>query len=202
MRECGHLALRPHHQRGGHDRAARRTARDARGRRRGGATAAGGFRIASKVARALAKPIQIAARVLYPELARLHASADHATLDHVMARVSRYAIGLSLAVVVVALAGGGLLIGLFAGPGYGFARDMLAVMAIGVAIDLSGFALEPLLVAHGRAGTVLAIRVAGTLLLGLLILLLLPGLGAMAAAVATVAASLAMRVALGRAAAA
>jgi O-antigen/teichoic acid export membrane protein len=166
-----------------------------------GATAAGGFRIASKVARALAKPIQIAARVLYPELARLQASADHATLDHVMARVSRYAIGLSLAVVVVALAGGGLLIGLLAGPGYGFARDMLVVMAIGVAIDLSGFALEPLLVAHGRAGTVLAIRVAGTLLLGLLIALLLPTLGAMAAAVATVAASLAMRVALGRAAA-
>lgn len=165
-----------------------------------GPAAAGGFRIASKVARALAKPVQIAARVLYPELARLHASADRATLDHVMARVSRYAIGLSLAVVVVALAGGGLLIDLLAGPAYGFARDMLVVMAIGVAIDLSGLALEPLLIAHGRAGAVLAIRLAGVVVLGLLIALLLPGLGAMAAAVATVASSLVMRIALWRAA--
>lgn len=165
-----------------------------------GATAAGGFRIASKVARALARPIQIAARVLYPELARLHASADLATLDHVMARVSRYAAGLSLAVVVVALAAGGALIGLLAGPAYGFARDMLVVMALGVAIDLSGFALEPLLVAHGRAGVVLAIRTVGVVVLGLLIAALLPTMGAMAAAIGTVAASAVMRIALGAAA--
>lgn len=164
-----------------------------------GAAAAGGFRIASKIARALAKPIQIAARVLYPELARLHASADLATLDHVMARVSRYAVGLSLAVIVVALAAGGLLIDLLAGPAYGFARDMLIVMAFGVAIDLSGFALEPLLIAHGRAGLVLTIRVAGVIVLGLLLFTLLPTLGAMAAAVATAAASLVMRIAMGRA---
>lgn len=164
-----------------------------------GAAAAGGFRIASKVARALAKPIQIAARVLYPELARLHASADLATLDHVMARVSRYALGLALAVIVVALAAGGLLIDLLAGPAYAFARDTLVVMALGVAIDLSGFALEPLLIAHGRAAVVLAIRVAGVLILGALLFALLPTMGAMAAAVATVVASAVMRIALGRA---
>jgi len=166
-----------------------------------GAAAAGGFRIAGKVARALARPVQIAARILYPELARLQARADRATLDHVMARVSRYGIGLSLAVVVVAILGGGLLIELLAGAAYGFARDMLLVMAIGVAIDLSGFALEPLLIAQGRAGVVLAIRLAGVAVLGLVLAALLPLLGAMAAAIGTVAASAAMRIALGRAAA-
>ncbi|ATE63028.1 lipopolysaccharide biosynthesis protein [Rhizorhabdus dicambivorans] len=163
-----------------------------------GAAAAGGYRIAARIARALARPIQIAARIVYPEMARLHAGADLATLDHVMARVSRYALGLAAAVILIGVAGGPWLIMLLAGRDYGFAQGLLSILAVGVAIDLSGFALEPRLVAHGRAGAVLRIRLAGAALFAFLLAVLLPLFGAIAAASATVAASLLMRVWMGR----
>jgi O-antigen/teichoic acid export membrane protein len=166
-----------------------------------GAAAAGGYRIASKIARALARPIQIAARIVYPEMARLHARADLATLDHVSTRVARLGLLLAVGVILVGILGGPWLIQALAGRDFGFARGLLAILSIGVALDLSGFALEPLLVAHGRAGQVLRIRIAGALLFGALLVALLPAFDAVAAAIATVAASLLMRVWLGRSAA-
>jgi O-antigen/teichoic acid export membrane protein len=164
-----------------------------------GAAAAGGYRIATKIARALARPIQIAARIVYPEMARLHASADLATLDQVGARIGRLGLALALAVVLVGVGGGPWLIEWLAGRDYGFADGLLAILAVGVAIDLSGFALEPQLVAHGGAGAVLRIRCAGALLFAALLVLLLPRLDAVGAAIATVAASLLMRLWMGRA---
>lgn len=163
-----------------------------------GATAAGGYRIAARIARALARPIQIAARIIYPEMARLHARADLATLDHVMARVSRYALALAAAVIVIGVAGGPWLIRLLAGSAYDFAYATLAILAVGVAIDLSGFALEPLLVAHGRAATILRIRLVGAALFTVLLFALLPMLDATAAAIATVMAALLGRIWMGR----
>lgn len=165
-----------------------------------GAAAAGGYRIAAKIARALARPIQIAARIVYPEMARLHAGADLATLDHVSVRIGRLGLALALGVILIGVGGGHWLIELLAGRDYGFARGLLTILAIGVAIDLSGFALEPLLVAHGRAGLVLRIRLAGAALFVALLAALLPLMDAMAAAVATVAASLLVRVWMGRSA--
>jgi len=165
-----------------------------------GATAAGGFRIAAKIARALARPIQIAARIVYPELARLHAHEDRATFDLVGSRVARLGLMLGALALLLGTFCGPLLIRLLAGEEFGFARWMLALLAIGVAIDLSGFTLEPLLVARGEAGAVLRIRLAGALLFVLLLLAGLSLLGPIGAAAATVAASLLMRVLLGRAA--
>jgi O-antigen/teichoic acid export membrane protein len=104
-------------------------------------------------------------------------------------------------VILVGILGGPWLIQALAGRDFGFARGLLAILSIGVALDLSGFALEPLLVAHGRAGQVLRIRIAGALLFGALLVALLPAFDAVAAAIATVAASLLMRVWLGRSAA-
>lgn len=162
-----------------------------------GVSAAGGFRIAAKIARALAKPVQIAARVLYPELARLHASADHATLDHVMARTIRVSLVLALAVIVIAVVAGPLLIRVLAGNGYASAHILLVILAAGVALDLSGMAIEPLLTAHGRADRVLFIRLCGGLTFAAVLLPLVGAIGAAAAALATAAASLVMRVQLG-----
>lgn len=163
-----------------------------------GVSAAGGFRIAAKIARALAKPVQIAARVLYPELARLHASDDHATLDHVMARTVRVSLVLAMVVIAVAILGGPLLISTLAGDGYGFAHILLVILAAGVALDLSGMALEPLLTAHGHPDRVLLIRICGGLTFAAVLLPLIGPLGATAAAIATAGASLVMRVLLGR----
>jgi len=164
-----------------------------------GANAAGGFRIAAKVARALERPVQIAGRVLYPELARLHAHDDHEALSHVVTRTVRASAILALAVVTIALLGGPTLIRLLAGADYGFAYGLLAILAVGAALDLSGFALEPLLTAHDRAGRVLAIRLQGALAFVVVLLVLLEPAGAYAAATATMAASLVIRVQLSRA---
>jgi len=151
-----------------------------------GATAAGGFRIASRLAKAIAKPVQTMSKVIYPELARLVASKDHATMGRVMSRISLIAIGLSLLIIVVAGFGGASLLSLIAGPEYRFAHMLLFLLAIASAIDLAGFAIEPLLNAHGRAGPVLAAKLAGLALYAGLLALLLPSHGAMGAAVATI----------------
>ena len=143
-----------------------------------GASAAGGFRIAAKIARALARPVQIAGKVLYPELARLHARDDRETLDHIVVRTGRVSLVLAAAIIVIAVAGGSLLIRALAGDGYAFAHGLLVILAIGVAIDLSGFSLEPLLTARGRADSVLRIRVLGALVFGALLLALLGPMGA------------------------
>jgi O-antigen/teichoic acid export membrane protein len=165
-----------------------------------GATAAGGFRIAAKIARALARPIQIAARIVYPELARLHAHEDRATFDLVGSRVARLGLLLGVFALLLGTLCGPVLIRLLAGEEFAFARWMLALLAFGVAIDLSGFTLEPLLVARGEAGRVLRIRLLGALLFAVLLLAGLHLAGPIGAAGATVAASLLMRILLGRAA--
>lgn len=162
-----------------------------------GASAAGGYRIAAKIARALARPVQIAGRILYPELARLHAGRDHEAINHVVRRTTVISFGLAVAVVLIAIAAGPLLIRLLAGADYAFAHGLLMILAISVALDLSGFALEPQLIAHGRAGDVLVIRAIGALTFGLLLWLLIGPLGATAAAVATAASSFIMRIHIG-----
>ena len=151
-----------------------------------GATAAGGFRIASRLAKSIAKPVQTMSKVIYPELARLVASRDHATLGQVMTRVTLIAAGLSLLIVIVAGFGGSLLLTIVAGADYRFAHMMLFMLAIASAIDLAGFAIEPLLNAHGRATPVLAAKVAGLGAYGVLLAVLLPNYGPMGAAVATI----------------
>lgn len=165
-----------------------------------GATAAGGFRIASKIARALARPIQIAARIVYPELARLHAHEDNATFDMVGARVAKFGLLLGALALLLGTLCGPLLIRLLAGEAFIFARWMLALLALGVAVDLSGFTLEPLLVARGEAGLVLRVRLIGALLFALLLLGGLYLFGPIGAAAAAVVASLLMRFLLGHAA--
>ena len=161
-----------------------------------GATAAGGFRIASRLAKAMVKPVQTFSRVLFPELARLVASDDHVTLRRVTIRVGWAAIGLSLAVVLVAAFGGTLLLRLVAGRDYAFAHELLLLLAIAAAIELSGFALEPLLTAHGQAGQVLVAQMVGTIVYGALLAILLASWGATGAAWAAIGGAGVVRLAL------
>jgi len=151
-----------------------------------GTAAAGGFRLASRLARSIAKPIQTMARVIYPELARLVANDDRTTMRHVVIRSSLVAASLAGLIVLVAIFGGNLLIDLIAGRDYRFAHGFLVLLALASAIDLAGFAMEPLLNAHGRAGAVLAARLAGASIYSLLLALLLPMIGPIAVAVAAV----------------
>ena len=161
-----------------------------------GAAAAGGFRLAARLARGLAKPIKTVTLALYPELARLVAGNDRETLRRVSVRIGRVALALAALLVAVAILAGPWLLHAFAGPSFEFARAFLLLLAIASAINLSGFALDPLLTAHGRAGAVLAARGAGAALYALLLLLLLPRIGAIGAAVGEVGAMLVVRLML------
>ncbi len=162
-----------------------------------GTSMAGGYRLASRVAKGLVKPVQAMARVLYPEMARLVATDDRATLARIAGRVELVTAGLAVVVVAVFAVAGGTVLTLLAGPGFGSARELLLLLAVAAAIDLSGLGLEPVLNAHGKAGKVLAGRAAGAAVnLGGLAVLL-PLLGAEGAAVAAIASSLTVRLWLG-----
>jgi len=151
-----------------------------------GPAAAGGYRLASKLAKAVAKPIRLMGRVLYPEFARLVASQDTLVLRQVVARSTFVAVAMATLLLIVIGIAGDAVIGIMAGKAYRFAHLLLFLLAIAAAIQLSGLTLEPLLNAHGRAGLVLAARMAGAIAYVGMTLLLLPRLGAPAAAIAAI----------------
>lgn len=162
----------------------------------GGHTAAGAFRVASKLAGALAKPADTMTRVLYPELARLAASNDRRTLGRVAFRMTWIATLMALTMVMLAWFGGPTLLRVFSGKAFVFAQPYLLLLTIAAAIDLCGVALEPILNAHGYSGRVLAARTVGAVVYLLALVLLLPVIGTMGAAFGAIASSLVTRVVL------
>lgn len=149
-----------------------------------GPAMAGGFRLAEKIAGALAKPAETFTRALYPELARLVASDEHARLRILFRRTALVSILAAIILVIFCAAGGPLLLRLVAGPRFGFAQPFLVILAVSAAIDVGGVALEPFLNAHGEASAVLRARILGTILYFALLFALLPALGPVGAGVA------------------
>lgn len=156
----------------------------------GGAVEAGGFRLAQRLAKGITNPVETVTRALYPEFARLVAQDDHAKLRHVLLRICLIATALGAAAVLIAGPLSPLIIRVIAGPRYLFAREYLLLLLIAAAIDLAGFALEPFHNAHGRSGRVLRIRGVAAAAYLLLLACLLPPLGAVGAAIASVGAAL------------
>jgi O-antigen/teichoic acid export membrane protein len=154
-----------------------------------GPATAGGFRLADRLATGIAKPTETVTRVLYPELARLVANEDHATLRKLFVRTCWISGGLALVVVLICAFAGRLILSLVAGPQYAFAQPYLLLLAISAGIDLTGFALEPFHNAHGRAGRVLRARIWGTVAYAILLAALLPTIGAIGAALAAIVTS-------------
>ncbi|MBW8910858.1 MAG: polysaccharide biosynthesis protein, partial [Sphingomonas sp.] len=86
-----------------------------------------------------------------------------------------------------------------AGDAYAFAYPFVALLGTAAAIELSGFALDPSLTAHDRAGVVLATRGWALVAYGAM-LLLLPSQGPAAAGLGAIAAASVVRVRLALAA--
>lgn len=164
-----------------------------------GPAAAGGYRLAAKLAKGMSRPVQLLVAVIFPELARLLAEKDHATLDRVMERANRVVAILALCFVMLFALTGSTLLRLLSGISYPDAGMLLSLFAVAAAIDLSGFALEPLLTAHGRAGRVLAIRAWSAGIYLFLLAVLVPVLGPVGAVLAGVGSSAFARFLLGRA---
>lgn len=161
-----------------------------------GPAAAGAFRVASKLAGALAKPADTVTRVLYPELARLVAAHERDESRRVALRMTWIAVALAAAIVVLVWLAGPLLLTLFSGNAFDFAQPYLMLLTVAAAIDLCGVALEPILNAHGFSGRILAARVIGAASYLLALFVLLPALGPTGAAVAAIVSSVVIRGAL------
>lgn len=157
-----------------------------------GAVQAGGFRLSDRIAKGIIKPIETLTRALYPEMARLVATDERDVLRQVLIRTCWIAAVCSFAVVCVVALAGGHILALLAGPKFEFAKGYLVILAMSAAIDLTGFALEPFHNAHGRSGRVLRTRIVGALVYAILLVILLPTIGAEGAAFAAVGASLIM----------
>lgn len=157
-----------------------------------GPAQAGGFRLASRIAKGMLRPLQPAILAIYPELSRLVAEDNHQQLRTVMLRVTLVSTGLALLVVLVTLVGGTEILRLLAGPQFEFAEGFLVLLAVASAIDLAGFAFEPLQNAHGRSWNVLRSKLFAAAVYVSLLSLLLPGMAGEGAALATIACSLAV----------
>lgn len=151
-----------------------------------GAAAAGGFRIAFQIAQGMAKPALLLGRVVYPEFARQGASTN---LAATLWRSSLSAGVAGAAMIALTALLGQWAITAIAGARYAGAAPTLLLLSIAAAIDLCGFALEPALLALGRAGYALIARALGALVY---LACLLPGLhywGASGAGYAAIAGS-------------
>lgn len=155
-----------------------------------GAAEAGAFRLARKLAEGMLRPIEPIAQAVYPELARLVAEDDHTQLRTVVVRITIVAALLALVLVLITGFGGRLILRLFAGEAFEFAYPFLFLLSIATAIELAGFAFEPVQNAHGRSWMILRSKLIAAAGYGLLLLVLLPRFGAHGAAIAAIVCAL------------
>jgi O-antigen/teichoic acid export membrane protein len=155
-----------------------------------GAAEAGAFRLARRLAEGIVRPIEPIALAVYPELARLVADDDHAQLRKVVTRITIISSVLALMLVLVTGFAGELILRIFAGKAFEFAYPFLFLLSIATAIELAGFAFEPVQNAHGRSWTILRSKLIAAAVYGVLLLILLPGIGAHGAAIAAIICSL------------
>ena len=166
-----------------------------------GATAgpvdAGGFRLAHRLSQAVIKPVELAAKALFPELARLVAQGDRALVQTLLIRVTAVAAAFASVAILISLLAGRDILRLMAGPPFEFAYNFLLLLTVAAAVTVTGFAFEPFLNAHRKAGTVLKSYAVAALLYVAALLALFGHAGASAAALAAIIAAVAIDVQLG-----
>jgi O-antigen/teichoic acid export membrane protein len=151
-----------------------------------GAAEAGAFRLAQRLSRGILRPVRPVTVALYPELSRMVAADDHKQVRKMVVRMTLISAALAAVVVLVTGVAGRQILGLIAGESFEFAYVFLFLLSIAAAIDLAGFALEPLQDAHGRPDVVLRARIVAAAAYAVLLLVLLPNFGGNGAAIAAV----------------
>ncbi|RST29550.1 lipopolysaccharide biosynthesis protein [Sphingomonas ginkgonis] len=156
-----------------------------------GPAAAGGFRLAAQLAQALAKLSQLISRAAFPEVVRAVRGVTGSALRGVLNRLfwASAAAGFVI-LLLVALVGRPGLVLVGGNHVYGEAYPLLLWLAAAGAIDLAVVAFEPVLLAVNRSGSAVASRGAGVALQLLLMVWLLPRIGAEGASIGVFAASL------------
>ena len=157
---------------------------------------AGAFRLAQRLSKGIVRPVQPVTLAVYPELSRLVAAGNHKEVRKIVTRATMVASVLALAVVLVTGLAGREILHLFAGKRFEFAHTYLFMLAFATALDLAGFALEPVQNAHGRSWKVLRSKLVAAVIYAFLLVILLPTIGGKGAAIAAIICSFAIFVQL------
>ena len=130
-----------------------------------GPAAAGLYHVAMKIGMVLTQPMVLVGQTLYPELSKLVASKQFQNLNRVVLRTGLIAVALGLIVFLLLSTFGEQILVLFGGTGFDAAYHVLILIALGATIQLFGFPMSAALVACGRPGSVLKIKLASSILL-------------------------------------
>jgi len=147
-----------------------------------GPVAAGLFRLAFQLSRALAKVSTLISRSTYAELNHVRASGAHHALRKLLRKTDRIALFAGIALLAIVLILGKPILWLIAGSEFAGAYPILVVLGLAIAIDFIGINYEPALLAATSGTAVLKRRLGVAAILLLLLALLLPPFGAMGAA--------------------
>jgi O-antigen/teichoic acid export membrane protein len=140
----------------------------------------------------MAKVGQLLAMALFPELMKARAtSSDPDHFRSLLARTMRVACVAGLVILGVLFVAGKPLLGLIAGPEFVPVYPLLLLLGTAAVIDFIGVGLQPALVAADRAGTAFRIQLFVAILVLVLLVLLLPRLGAPGGGIALLVASVA-----------
>lgn len=156
-----------------------------------GEVAAGHYRLAYQLGQSLAKVSDLLSRAMYSELTRVHVGSAADNLAKLFRSTVRFSIVGAAAIVGLLLLIGKPALLLVAGPEFAAAYPLLLILGAAAALDLGGVSFEPALLATDKAGLALKLRLLVTILLVALLVLLLPPLDVMGAAIATFAAAFA-----------
>lgn len=146
-----------------------------------GASGAGLYHIAKRIAKFAQTAGQQIQAVVFPDIARLWTLADTEKFRADVARTEGLLIVLCIAGVGATFLLADPLITLFAGAGYADAADMLKVQIIAVAALIAGSVTRTALLCMGRETTVFALSVASTAIFFTVALVLIPRSGAIGA---------------------
>jgi len=150
---------------------------------------AGLFRLANQLANAVNRLADMFSRPLFTELSRIHAGGDIGEFRRLFYRSLRLSLLSGIGVILLLIALGKPMIALMAGTEFAGAYPLLVLLGAATGMGMIGLGFDPLLQASGKAHLSLIIRMIGLALIGLMLYLLIPGLGATGAALALLSAA-------------
>jgi len=157
-----------------------------------GPAAAGLYHVAMKIGMVLSQPMVLVGQSLYPELSRLVAARQFQNLNRVVVRTGLVAVMLGLFILLILSIFGEQILVLYGGTAFAAAYSVLLLIALAATIQLSGFPMGLALVASGKPGSVLKIKLVTSVLLFPVLLILLKYVGLNGAGVYATAFALAM----------
>lgn len=162
--------------------------------------AAGQYRLALQLGQGFAKLSDLLSRAVFSELTRVGVGQGDEGLRRLFRQSVRFSVVGAAIIVTLLLLLGKPVLGLVAGPEFAAAYPLLLLLGTAAALDFAGVNFEPALLAKGKAGTILRIRLILAVLLALLLLLFLPRFEAAGAAASALAAAIAGLILFGTAA--